>query len=218
MRVRLFRFTRALALAVIAFGPVPLVAQDASNTSAARWRLIAGAGAWSPRDAVIRAGGSGVDTRLGAGPSVAFDLQYAVRREVAWYGGVVAAFSTLQAGSRLQNDAAAPSGAVTILGGTAGLLVTVPGGFLGRIEPTLRLGGGMKGYRLDLAGASNQWRPTADIGLGLRGGAGSVLEVFTEARVLPSSFDQARLPTRGIAPQEQRQVDLMLTVGFTLRP
>jgi hypothetical protein len=36
-------------------------------------------------------------------------------------------------------------------------------------------------------------------------------------RYLPSTIDQSRLPTRGIAPQDQRQTDLIFAVGIGVR-
>ena len=44
------------------------------------------------------------------------------------------------------------------------------------------------------------------------------LELTGEIRYLPSSFDQAKLPLRGITPQDQRQNDLMFTIGVGIRP
>jgi len=37
-------------------------------------------------------------------------------------------------------------------------------------------------------------------------------------RYLPSSFDQGKLPIRGITPQAQRQTDLVFSVGVSIRP
>jgi hypothetical protein len=100
---------------------------------------------------------------------------------------------------------------------TAGL-VLVGSDWFEHLQPTLRIGGGLKGYRFDLAGAENQARPTGDVGVGLRGVGVGPLEVTAEARWLPSAFDQAKLPTRGIVTQEQRQDDVMLAVGIRIRP
>jgi hypothetical protein len=44
------------------------------------------------------------------------------------------------------------------------------------------------------------------------------IEVTAEVRYLPSSFDQGKLPTQGIAPQNQRQNDLVFVVGIGIRP
>jgi hypothetical protein len=88
----------------------------------------------------------------------------------------------------------------------------------GNIEPTLRVGGGIKGYSFGLDATEGQWRPTGDFGVGLRGLGTGPIEVSVEGRYLPSSFDQAGLPTRGITPQVQRQTDLLLVVGVSVRP
>jgi len=61
-------------------------------------------------------------------------------------------------------------------------------------------------------------RPTIDVGLGLRGVGTGPIEVTAEVRYMMSSFDQGKLPTRGIAPQNQRQNDLVFGVGFGIRP
>jgi len=39
-----------------------------------------------------------------------------------------------------------------------------------------------------------------------------------ELRYLPSSFDQGKLPIRGISPQDQQQSDLYFSIGFGIRP
>ena len=44
------------------------------------------------------------------------------------------------------------------------------------------------------------------------------IEVTTEVRYLPSSFEQDRLPTRGIATQNQRQTDVIFSIGIAIRP
>jgi hypothetical protein len=86
------------------------------------------------------------------------------------------------------------------------------------MQPTLRLGGGFKWYSFDLTGAENELRPTADIGLGLRGVGIGAIDVTVELRYLPSSFDQGKLPIRGISPQDQQQSDLYFSIGFGIRP
>jgi hypothetical protein len=101
-----------------------------------------------------------------------------------------------------------------LLGGTAGVLFS-PGS--GALRWTLRAGGGFKGYMFDLTGAEDQWRPTVDLGIGFRGGSGPI-GVSAEVRYLGSTFDQAKLPIRGITPQSQQQNDLFLAVGIVIRP
>ena len=115
--------------------------------------------------------------------------------------------------------AAGSSEQTTLFTGSAGVLLSPSALLLSdRVQPTLRLGGGVKGYFVDVDGADNQFRPTADIGIGFRGIGTGPLEVSAEVRYLASSFDHSSLPTRGIAPQDQRQTDLLFTIGFAIRP
>ncbi len=191
-------------------------AQAATPSSMAdSWRISATAGAFVPRSAVI-VGADGRDTRLSAGPSVGLELQYLATRYFALYGGGFAGFSTLSTGSAIQPTAIGPSNQVSVLGGTAGLLIS---GSLGsRFQPTLRIGGGLKGYAFDLKGATNQWRPAGDFGVGFRGAGTGPIDISAEVRVLPNSFDQGKLPIRSIVPQAQSQTDVMFTIGVSIRP
>jgi hypothetical protein len=102
------------------------------------------------------------------------------------------------------------------MAGTAGVVLSTALGPYFR--PTLRVGGGLKGYAFDLANTENQWRPTADIGVGFRGSGNGPIGISAEVRYLPSSFDQGKLPIRGITPQAQRQTDLVFSVGVSVRP
>jgi hypothetical protein len=102
-----------------------------------------------------------------------------------------------------------------LVGGTAGVVLSAS---KGHFQPTLRLGGGFKWYTFDLTGAEDVFSPTVEIGLGFRAVGYGPLEVTGEIRYLPSSFDQAKLPIRGITPQDQRQNDLMFTIGVGIRP
>ena len=181
------------------------------------WRFTAAVGPWAARHALVIAP-SGTSTSLAGGTAFTADLGYDVTQRVAVYGGGLAVFSHVSPGAALRDDITSASDRATVLGVTGGLLVSVPGGLLGRLEPTLRIGGGLKGYRFDLGEGTNQWQPMGDFGVGLRGGPGGPLEVHVEARYLASPIDQAKLPTRGIVPQVQRQGDLLLTVGLSLRP
>lgn len=190
-------------------------AAPAKQIMADSWRISAAAGAYVPRSAVI-VGADGRNTRLGAGPSVSLELQYLANRYFALYGGGFAGFSTLATGTAIQPTAVGPSNQVTVLGGTGGLLIS---GALGsRFQPTLRIGGGLKGYSFDLKGATNQWRPAGDFGVGFRGAGSGPIDISAELRVLPNSFDQGKLPIRGIVPQAQSQMDMMLTIGVSIRP
>jgi hypothetical protein len=52
----------------------------------------------------------------------------------------------------------------------------------------------------------------------LRGIGIGRIDVTAEVRYLMSSFDQAKLPIRGITPQDQRQNDFVFAIGFGIRP
>ena len=181
------------------------------------WRIGASTGGYVPHSALIRAADSN-DTRLGSGPAFSFDLQYLASSLVSVYAGGVLGFGTITLGSSIRPTVVGPSNHVMVASGTVGVLLA-PTGWLGpHIQPTFRLGGGFKWYAFDLAETSNQVRPTIDIGLGVRGVGTGPIEVTAEVRYLLSSFDQGKLPTRGIAPQNQRQNDLVFAVGFGIRP
>lgn len=209
--VTVLMFATATSLAAQASGqpaPQQQIGQDA-------WRLTAAIGAWSPRNALILAADNR-HTRLGAGTAASLDVQYEWMSTLSLYGQGMAAFSTLDGGSSIASAAAGPSNQVTVLGATGGLVLAGPWWL--RVQPTLRIGGGMKGYMFDLDGAETQWRPTGDFGIGFRGTGSGPIEMMAEVRYFTSSFDQAKFPTRGITAQIQRQNDLMLTVGVTVRP
>jgi hypothetical protein len=181
------------------------------------WRIGASTGGYVPHSALIRAADSN-DTRLSSGPAFSFDLQYLASGLVSVYANGVLGFGTITLGSSIRPTVAGPSNHVMVTAGTAGVLLA-PTGWLGSfIQPTFRLGGGFKWYAFDLAETRNQVRPTIDIGLGVRGAGTGPIEVTAELRYLMSSFDQGKLPTRGIAPQNQRQNDLVFSVGFGIRP
>jgi hypothetical protein len=205
----------AAAALLLAFGlPAQTHAQVAPPADFGGARLGVSTGVFTPRDAAV-ASADGRDTRFGAGPSFGLDLQFGVASIVAVYGSGTAAFSTLARGSEIQVGATGPSDQMMVAAVTGGAMF----GYFGlhpHIVPTLRLGGGIKAYSFDLAGAESHVRPTGDIGIGMRGGSG-VFDVGAEIRYLPSTFDQARLPTRGIVPQEQRQTDLLLSLSIGLR-
>jgi len=191
----------------------------AAEAQRSSWRLGASTGGYAPRSSVI-IGADGSNTRLSPGPSFSLDLQYLVSRWASVYADGTFAFSTITLGTTIRPTVIGPSNQVVLMGGTGGLLLTLPGsGGLGRhLQPMLRLGGGLKGYFFNLTGAHNQWRPTGDIGLGFRGVGSGPIEVTAEVRYLPSSFDQSKLPTRGIVPQDQRQNDLLFGIGIGIRP
>ena len=208
-------FGAALMAATLASSVGAQASAPKKQIMADSWRISATAGAYVPRSAVI-VGADGRDTQLSAGPSVTLELQYLANRYFALYGGGFAGFSTLATGTAIQPTAVGPSNQVTLFGGTGGLLIS---GALGsRFQPTLRIGGGLKGYSFDLKGATNQWRPAGDFGVGFRGAGTGPIDISAEVRVLPSSFDQGKLPIRSIVPQAQSQMDVMLSIGVSIRP
>lgn len=193
-----------------------LQAQVAQPT-AGPWRVGASTGGYVAPSSLIRTT-DGSDTELTAGPAFGLEAQYVATGPVAVYGAGTLAFGTVRLGSSIQPAVAGPSDQVVVGVGTAGVVLTGTDWLGSHVEPTLRLGGGLKWYRFDLTGADSQVRPTADIGLGLRGRASGLIEGLAEVRYLLSSFDQEKLPTRGIAPQEQRQHDFVFSIGIGIRP
>ena len=178
------------------------------------WRINASAGAYVPFSSLIKAADTN-DTRLAAGPAFSLEGLYHAADHVSAFATALLAFPTIKLGSSIQPAVAGPSNQVTLGSLTAGAMLSAGGG---GIRPTLRLGGGLKFYSLDLTGADDQVRPTVDLGLGLRGVGIGAIEGAIELRYLLSSFDQSKLPTRGILVQDQRQNDLVLSVGIGLRP
>jgi hypothetical protein len=185
--------------------------------SQGQWRFGASTGGYVASSALIKASDSG-DTRLAAGPAIALESQYLATPVVAVYANGVVAFPTVHLGSDIQPAVVGPSNQVILAGATAGVMLTAEDWLGEHLEPTLRLGGGLKWYGFDLTGAENQVRPTGDIGLGLRAVGVGKIEGMVEVRYLLSSFDQSKLPTRGIAPQSQQQNDFFLSVGIGIRP
>ena len=205
---RLLGFTAAALLMVSTAS-----AQNQSASESA-WRITASAGAYAPFSSLIKAADAN-DTQLAAGPSFALEPQYIVNGNVSFYGSALLAFPTIKLGSSIQPAVTGPSNQVMLGIFTAGGVLSAGGG---GIRPTLRLGGGLKFYSFDLVNADNQARPTVDLGVGVRGVGIGAIEGAVEIRYLLSSFDQAKLPTRGITVQEQRQNDLVFSIGIGLRP
>jgi hypothetical protein len=208
---------RALGLAAGAVMAATVASAQTRQTGQGAWRIGASTGGYVPHSSFIIAADS-ADTRLGAGPAFSLDLQYLASRFVSVYANGLLTFGTLTLGSTIRPSVVGPSNQVMVTAGTAGLQLTGAGWLGERVQPTLRLGGGFKWYSFDLGSTENQVRPTVDIGLGFRGVGSGPIEVTAEVRYLLSSFDQAKLPTRGIAPQDQRQNDLVFAVGFGIRP
>ena len=186
---------------------------SAQSPDSSKWRLGASAGAFLPRSALIKTT-DGQNTTLNAGPAFALDVQYSTSSSIAIYGNLLTGGSSITLGTAIQPGVVGPSNQVLLLGGTAGVLFT-PGS--GPVQVTLRAGGGFKGYMFDLTGAEDQWSPTVDLGLGFRGGSGPI-GVSAEVRYLGSTFDQSKLPIRGITAQDQQQNDLFFSVGISIRP
>jgi hypothetical protein len=206
---------RAPGLMVIALLAAASVSAQ-STTSEGKWRIGASTGAYVPFASLITAADEN-DTQLEAGPAFSLDVQYQVQNIAAVYAHGLMAFGAVQLGSSIQPEVLGPSNQV-VLGTATGGVLLAPTGWLGEyISPTLRLGVGLKLYRFDLSGAQNQSQLTADVGVGVRGIGLGPIEVTAEARYLPSSFDQSKLPIRGIEGQKQRQSDLVLAVGFAIR-
>lgn len=211
--------TARRALGLVAAGLTIAVAAEAQAPEDGRgeWRFGASAGAYVPTSALIKAVDQD-DTRLEAGTGVALEAQYATSPTVAIYGEGLITFPTVRLGSDIQPEVVGPSNQVVLLGLIGGVVLTGTDWMGEHLEPTLRLGGGFKWYSFNLTGASSQLRPTTDIGLGLRALGGGTIEGTVELRYLLSSFDQGRLPTRGIAPQNQQQNDLFISIGIAVRP
>jgi hypothetical protein len=131
------------------------------------------------------------------------------------YAGVAGSFSTVEHGSNLSVSVGPGTTGATVIVGTAGLMMEAD--WFSNLRPTLRLGGGVKTYMFTMNGASSSLSFTGDVGAGFRGGSG-MLEVSGEVRFLPSTFDQAKIPLRGLVPQDQNQSDLLFTIGVTIKP
>jgi hypothetical protein len=209
---------RVLRLVAGALIMMPVAARaQAQEADQSHWRIGASTGAYVPFSSVVKAADAN-DTRLAAGPAFSLEPQYLASGSVSVYANGTLAFGTIRLGSSIRPGVVGPSNHVMLLAGTAGVMLTAPDWLGEHIRPTLRLGAGLKWYSLDLTDAENQVRPTGDIGLGFRGIGIGAIDVTAEVRYLPSSFDQGKLPTRGIAPQKQRQSDLLLSIGFGIRP
>jgi len=210
------------SLGLIAFAlmiaSVSVSAASAQNApaGASRFRIGASTGGYVPLSSLIRAADS-FDTRLAAGPAFSIEPQYVVTGPIAAYASGTLAFGTIRLGSSIQPAVLGPSNQFRLLAATAGVMLTGEDLIGEHVQPTLRLGGGIKWYSFNLTDAENQLRPTADIGLGFRGIGVGPIEATAEVRYLLSSFDQEKLPTRGIIAQSQRQNDLVFAIGFGIR-
>jgi hypothetical protein len=208
---------RALGLVAGAMMLASAASAQTQQADPSPWRIGASTGAYVPFSSLIKAADSH-DTRLAAGPAFSIEPQYVAFGSASIYANGTIAFGTIQLGSSIRPAVVGPSTQLMLVGGTAGVMLMAPDWLGEHIRPTLRLGGGLKWYSLDLTDADNQVRPTGDVGLGFRGIGIGAIEVTAEVRYLPSAFDQGKLPTRGIAPQEQRQNDLFFSIGIAIRP
>ncbi|MGH7711456.1 MAG: hypothetical protein ACREOG_09230, partial [Gemmatimonadaceae bacterium] len=179
------------------------------------FRVAVMTGGLTPRSAVIEdALGSG-DTRLGAGPAFGLDLQYQAFGPASLYASGAVAFGTLHHGTNLGVAVRGTTSDAIVYAGTGGLVIDWMRD--AALRPLVRIGGGLKGYSFSADGAEGFITPTGDFGLGFRAGSGAV-ELGAEVRFLLSTFDQAKLPTRGIVAQDQQQMDVLFGISVTVRP
>lgn len=208
-------FKRLTLSMLLGFLAVPaLQAQGRIESGAMRITAMSGGIAHGSALVVDAAGSS--DTRLTAGPAFGLELQFPDFPLGAFFAGITASFSSLEHGVNLGVAAGPGSSEAAMLVGTAGVVFEATDWF-DNIRPTLRLGGGFKSYMFNAVGASSNTSLTGDFGVGFRAGTGPI-EILGEVRLLPSAFDQAKLPLRGLSPQDQQQNDLMFSVGVTVRP
>lgn len=193
-----------------------LSAQGGDAISAGSVRVTALTGGLAHQSALVVGPSGGSDTRLSPGATFGLEVEFPMFSFGSLFAGLAGSFSTLEHGSNLGVAAGPGSSGATIILGTAGLMLQATDWFQ-NIYPTLRLGGGLKAYSFTTSGASSYAGFTGDVGVGFRGGAGAI-EVSGELRFLPSAFDQAKLPLRGLVPQDQQQNDLLFTVGVTIKP
>lgn len=208
-------FKRLTLSMLLGFLAAPaLQAQGSIESGAMRITAISGGIAYGSALVVDPAGSS--DTRLTAGPTFGLELQFPDFPLGSFFAGIAASFSSLEHGANLGVVAGPGSSGAAMILGTAGVVLEATDWF-DNMRPTLRLGGGFKSYMFDANGASSNTTLTGDVGVGFRAGSGPI-EILGEVRFLPSAFDQAKLPLRGLSPQDQQQNDLMFTVGVTVRP
>jgi hypothetical protein len=216
MAIDIRRGAKRLTLSVLLLAlAVPgLTAQEAISSRSTRVTAISGGLAHGSALVVDPVGAS--DTRLSPGATFGLEIQHPTFSFGSLYAGVAVSFSTLEHGANLGVAAGAGSSGATIILGTAGLVLEASDWF-DNLRPTLRLGGGLKAYSFTTEGASSYAGFTGDIGAGFRGGSGPI-EISGEVRYLPSAFDQGKLPLRSLVAQDQRQTDLLFTVGVTVKP
>ena len=217
MAIARSRVRQASLVAALVTAAPAVVAAQGGSVGESPLRVTAITGGLSHRSAVIADPLGAGDTRLGSGPVFGVELQYQAMSQASLYGGGAVSFSTLVHGTNLGVVARGSASDATLIIGTGGVVLAGPEDWFGAFRPTLRLGGGVKRYSFTTGGASSFVTGTGDFGLGFRSGTGPI-EISAEVRYLPSAFDQAKLPTRGIAPQSQQQNDLLFGIGVTVRP
>lgn len=209
------RALKGLTLTVAFLAPaVPeAIAQGQSDSRSLRVTALSGGLAHLSSLVVDPAGIN--DTRLSAGPSFGLEVQHPTFSFGSIYVGGIGSFSMLEHGTNLGVTAGQGASAVTLVLGTAGLVLEAD--WFDNLRPTLRLGGGLRAYMFSTNGASSYASFTGDVGAGFRGGTGPI-EVLAELRFMPGTFDQGKLPLRGLTPQDQAQNDLLLSIGVTIKP
>ena len=209
-------FKRLTLFVVMGFLVAPELAAQGGTIESGAMRLTAISGGVAHGSALVVDPAGTSDTRLSPGPAFGLELQFPGVLIGSLYLSGSASFSTLQHGANLGVVAGPGSSSASMLMGTAGFVFTASSWF-DTFLPTLRVGAGLKSYMFEANGASSSTSLTGDIGLGFRAGTGPI-EIASEIRFLPSAFDQAKLPLRGLTPQDQQQNDLLFTIGVTVRP
>jgi hypothetical protein len=209
-------FKRLTLFMVMGFLAAPELAAQGGTIESGAIRLTAISGGLAHGSALVVDPAGASDTRLSPGPTFGLEVQFPGVLVGSLYVSGSASFSTLHHGANLGVVAGPGSSSASVLLGTAGLVFAASDWF-DNLRPTLRVGGGLKSYMFDTNGASSSMSLTGDIGVGFRAGSGPI-EIASEIRFLPSAFDQAKLPLRGLTPQDQQQNDLLFTIGVTVRP
>ena len=208
------RLTLSVVLALLA--APQLRAQGGGTIESGAMRLTAISGGLAHGSALVVDPAGTSDTRLSPGPTFGLELQFPGFLVGSLYVGASASFSSLQHGANLGVVAGPGASSASVLLGTAGLVFAANDWF-NNMQPTFRVGAGFKSYMFEANGASSSMSLTGDFGVGFRAGTGPI-GIAAEIRFLPSAFDQAKLPLRGLSPQDQQQNDLLFTVGVTVRP
>jgi hypothetical protein len=209
-------FKRLTPFLLLGFLAAPELRAQGGTLESGAMRITAISGGLTHGSALVVGPEGGSDTRLTPGPTFGLELQLPDFPLGAFFAGISGSFSSLEHGTNLGVAAGPGSSAAAMILGTAGLMFEATDWF-NNIRPTLRLGAGFKSYMFEANGASSNTSLTVDLGVGFRAGTGPI-EILGEIRFLPSAFDQAKLPLRGLSPQDQQQNDLMFTVGVTVRP